>query len=99
MALTDETTSFNMPVMPAYGGYNNGGLFGNGGDSWLGILFLIALCNGGFGFGGFGGGWGAMGMMNGMWGGYGIDYLYPWLNNSENINWNGDGFADTEDDY
>ena len=31
------------------------GLFG-GGDSWLGILFLIALCNGGFGFGGFGGG-------------------------------------------
>ena len=86
MALTDETTSFNMPVMPAYGGYNNGGLFGSGGDSWLGILFLIALCNGGFGFGGFGGGWGAMGMMNGMWGGYGIDYLYPWLNNSENIN-------------
>ena len=89
MALTDETTSFNMPVMPAYGGYNNGGLFGNGGDSWLGILFLIALCNGGFGFGGFGGGWGAMGMMNGMWGGFGMDYLYPWLNNSQNIN---DGF-------
>ena len=21
------------------------------------------------------------------------------VNNSENINWNGDGFADTEDDY
>jgi len=90
MALTDESTSFNMPVMPAYG--NNGGLFGNGGDSWLGILFLIALCNGGFGFGGFGGGWGAMGMMNGMYG-YGIDYLYPWLNNSEHIS---AGFRDQQ---
>lgn len=91
MALTDESTSFNMPVMPAYGGYNNGGLFG-GGDSWLGILFLIALCNGGFGFGGFGGGWGAMGMMNGMYG-MGIDYLYPWLNNSEHIS---SGFRDQQ---
>lgn len=92
MALTDETTSFNMPVMPAYGyGNNGGGLFGNGGDSWLGILFLIALCNGGFGFGGFGG-YGAMGMMNGMWG-MGIDYLYPWLNNSEHIS---DGFRDQQ---
>ena len=102
MALTDEG-GFNvsMPVAPAYGaygvpymgGYNNGGgLFGNGGDSWLGILFLIALCNGGFGFGGFGG-WGGMagmGMMNGMWG---MDMLYPWLNNSQNIN---SGFRDQQ---
>ncbi len=92
MALTDESTGFTMPVMPAYGyGNNGGGLFGGGG-SWLGILFLIALCNGGFGFGGFGG-YGAMGMMNGMWGGYGIDYLYPWLNNSEHIS---DGFRDQQ---
>lgn len=88
MALTDEN-GMVMPVQPManygmpYGGGN--GLFG-GSDSWLGILFLIALCNGGFGFGGFGGGWGAMGMMGGM---YGMDYLYPWLNNSQNIN---DGF-------
>lgn len=97
MALTDESTGIGatMLMQPAGGvnygypypmwGGNNGGLFGNGGDSWLGILFLIALCNGGFGFGGFGGGWG---MMNGMWG-MGMDYLYPWLNNSQNIN---DGF-------
>ena len=68
-----------MLVSPTSG--NGGGLFG-GGDSWLGILFLIALCNGGFGFGGFGGGYGAM---------MGMDYLYPWLNNSQNIN---DGFRD-----
>lgn len=56
MALTDD--SMVMPVSPMYGGGygNNGGLFGNGGDSWLGILFLIALCNGGWG--GFGGGFG-----------------------------------------
>lgn len=95
MALTDEGSGgFNvsMPVAPAYGaGFGNmGGLFGGGGDSWLGILFLIALCNGGWGgFGGFGGGYGAMmgmGMMDG-WG------LYPWLNNSQNIN---DGFRDQQ---
>lgn len=90
MALTDEN-GMVMPVQPManygmpYGGGN--GLFG-GGDSWLGILFLIALCNGGFGFGGGFGNWGAMGMMNGMYG-MGIDYLYPWLNNSEHIS---DGF-------
>ena len=98
MALTDEGgVGITMPVTPAaysygmpYGG-NSGGLFG-GGDSWHGILFLIALCNGGFGFGGFGGGWGAMGMMNGMYGA-GIDYLYPWLNNSQNIN---SGFRDQQ---
>ena len=42
------TPANGVPFMGGYG--NNGGLFGNG-DSWLGILFLIALCNGGFGFG------------------------------------------------
>lgn len=91
MALTDESMGFNMPVAPAYGmPYGNGfggGLFG-GGDSWLGILFLIAMCNGGFGFGGLGGWGGMMGM--GM---MGMDFLYPWLNNSQNIN---DGFRDQQ---
>lgn len=50
-----------MLVQPACGGYatgygnNGGGLFGNNNDI-LGILFIIALCNGGIGgFGGFGG--------------------------------------------
>ena len=87
MALTENGMDTTMLVSPTggYGG-NNGGFFG-GGDSWLGILFLIALCNGGFGFGGFGGGYGAM-MGMGMADGFG---LYPWLNNSQNIN---DGFRD-----
>lgn len=86
MALTENGMDTTMLVSPT-GGYGGGnGLFG-GGDSWLGILFLIALCNGGFGFGGFGGGYGAM-MGMGMADGFG---LYPWLNNSQNIN---DGFRD-----
>ena len=90
MAITDENTLV-MPVQPMGNGYCNnnncGGLFG-GGDSWLGILFLIALLGGGWGgFGGLGGfgGYGAM-MGMGMMDGFG---LYPWLNNSQNIN---DGF-------
>lgn len=90
MALTDD--SMVMPVSPMYGGGygNNGGLFGNGGDSWLGILFLIALCNGGWG--GFGGGFG---------GGYGnmmLGYDFPWLLNGQNginNNVNG-GFRDAQ---
>lgn len=92
MALTDENGGgFNvsMPVAPAAYGYGgNNGLFG-GGDSWLGILFLIALCNGGFGFGGFGGGYGAM--MGGM-----LGYDFPWLmTGQQNINTNtNNGFRD-----
>lgn len=90
MALTDD--SMVMPVSPMYGGGygNNGGLFGNGGDSWLGILFLIALCNGGWG--GFGGGFG---------GGYGnmmLGYDFPWILNGQNginNNVNG-GFRDAQ---
>lgn len=88
MALTDENTGngFFMPVAPAYGGgYGNGGF---GGESWWGILLLIALLNGGFGgfgFGGMGAGMLGMGMMDGGFG------LYPWLNNSQNIN---GGFRD-----
>lgn len=51
--------------------------FGNGfgGDGWW-ILLLILFAGGGFG-GGFGG--------------YGMDGLYPWMNNSQNIN---NGFRD-----
>lgn len=80
------TPANGVPYMGGYG--NNGGLFGNG-DSWLGILFLIALCNGGFGFGGgFGGGYGNM-----M-----LGYDFPWLLNGQNqINANtNSGFRDAQ---
>ena len=79
MALTDENGGmmYSMPVAPAY---NGGGGFGNsfGGDgAWL-ILFLLFMMNGGWGNGFGGGAWG-------------MDSLYPWMNNSQNIN---DGFRD-----
>ena len=66
-----------MPVAPAYGYGGNGG-FGMGGD-WAWIILLLLAFGGGWGNGGFGGG---------MFGG---DGLYPWLNNSNQIN---DGFRD-----
>ena len=81
---------FYMPVAPAYGGggYGNGGGFGFGGD-WAWILLLLLLGgNGGWGMGGFGGFGGMIGA--GM---MGMDFLYPWLNNSQNIN---DGFRDNQ---
>ena len=76
MALTDEGNNMVMPVTPMYG---NGGGMGFGGDwsSWI-ILFLIFGMFGGWGNDGFGGGFGG-------------DGLYPWLNNSQNIN---GGFRD-----
>ena len=80
---------FTMPVVPAYGGGmgNNGGGFLGGDGIWAILLFALIFggFGGGFGMGGFGG-WGMMGM--GMMDGFG---LYPWLNNSQNIN---DGFRD-----
>lgn len=93
MALTDESGGMNttMLVSPnGYAGGNNG--FGWGGDSLLWVILILCLGGGWGGFGGFGMG-GAMmgaGMMGGMWG---MDYLYPWLNNSQNIN---DGFRDQQ---
>ena len=90
MSLTDDNLNATMLMQPAYGapygGGGFGGLFG-GNNDLLGLLFVIALCNGGFGGFGFGGGYGAMMGMGMM----GMDYLYPWLNNSQNIN---DGFRD-----
>lgn len=85
MALDNEngnTNGFYMPVAPAYmgGGYgmNNGG-FGFGGDGlWFLILFFLLIGNNGWGgFGGFGGGFN--------------NDLYPWMNQSNQIN---GGFRD-----
>lgn len=87
MALTDESNGFYMPVAPAYGGgYGNGGGFGM--DSWWGILLLIALLNGGFGFGGFGG-------MGGM---MGLGFDFPWLLNGQQqiSNNTNNGFRDAQ---
>lgn len=64
---------------------NNGGNgFGNGfgGDGWWVLLLWLAMMNGGWGMGGMYG-------MGGM-GGFG---LYPWLDNSQNIN---GGFRDAQ---
>lgn len=76
MALTDEGgTNMVLPVAPM-GNANNGSFgFGADGGWWILILFLL-LGNGAWG-GGFGGGFD---------GG-----LYPWMNNSQNIN---NGFRD-----
>lgn len=83
MALTDESNGngFYMPVAPAYGGGNNQGGFGFGGDwGWI-VLLLLLAGNGGWGMGGFNGGFGGM-------------FEFPWLLNGQNgINNNvNDGF-------
>jgi len=77
--------TMTMPVAPMYGGgYGyGGGLGGFGGDGWW--IILLLLLGGGM-WGGFGmGGWGGM-MGAGM---MGMDWLYPWLSNSRQID---DGF-------
>ena len=82
-----DDNSLVMPVTPMYGGYGGGfgGLGSFGADGLWIILLLFALMGNGFGgWGGFGGMFG-MGMMDGGFG------LYPWLNNSQNIN---GGFRD-----
>jgi len=88
MALTDENMSTTMLVQPSGGMNYGGGGFGNGffGGDGAWILLLLLLGWGGMGGYGMGGMMGA-GML-GMDMGFG---LYPWLNNSQNIN---DGFRD-----
>ena len=77
MALTDESgTNTTMLVQPSgFGGYNNGGGL-FGGDLSIIVLFFLFMMMGGWG--------------NGFGGGFGGD-LYPWMNNSQNIN---SGFRD-----
>lgn len=79
MAISDESTGspFYMPVAPAYAGGNNGGFGGWGDGGWWILLLFILLGNGNWG------GNGGFGMVGG---------LYPWLNNSNQIN---DGFRDS----
>lgn len=75
MALTDE--NMVMPVAPMYGNGGNGfGDFGNGGAFWILLLFIL-LGNGGWG--------------NGFAGGFGGNDLYPWMNQSNQVN---GGFRD-----
>lgn len=105
MALSDEGNGIQatLPLAPAgYSGYPmmNGGGFGNGfggmfGGDWGYFLLLLLICNGGWGgLGGFGmGGMMWPMMMGGMGAGFGLDYLYPWLNNSQHIS---DGFRDQQ---
>jgi len=91
MNMEGNNNGFFMPVAPAYGGgYGNGGGF-FGGD-WAWIILLLLIGGNGWGMGGFGGGmmpW----MMGGAMNGFGLDYLYPWLNNSQHIS---DGFRDQQ---
>lgn len=72
----EDSTNMYMPVAPAYGAGANQNGFGFGGD-WAWILLLLVL----FGNNGWGNGFG----------GGGFDGLYPWMNNSQNIN---NGFRD-----
>ena len=79
MALTDDNgVGTTMLVSPT--GMNNGGFGGGLGDSngwWVLLLFLLIGGNG----------WG-----NGFGGGFGGNDLYPWMNQSNQIN---GGFRDT----
>ena len=92
--LNEGNGGFYMPVAPAGAAYGNGGgLFGGDGSIW-GLLLVLLLCGNGMwgGFGGMGGMMWPM-MMGGMGAGFGLDYLYPWLNNSEHIS---GGFRDQQ---
>ena len=82
MAIENENGNMVMPVAPMYGGNNGAFGLGDGNGLWFLILFFL-LCGGGM--------WGGMGGFGGWGGMMGIDYLYPWLNNSQQIN---DGFRD-----
>lgn len=56
----NSNTGFSMPVMPAYGN-NNGGFGGGFGEDLIALIVILAVLNGGFGFGGGFGGFGGNG--------------------------------------
>ena len=76
MSLEESGNNMVMPVSPMYGGMNSG--FGNGfgGDGWWILLLFILLGNGSWGNG---------------FGGFGGNDIYPWMNQSNQIN---NGFRD-----
>ena len=82
--MNENGTNMYMPVAPAYAAGNGGPFGGDMGGGWWFIL-LVLLMGGGL-WGGLGGFGGMGGFMNA-----GMDYLYPWLNNSQHIS---DGFRD-----
>ena len=83
MDASNGSNGYAYPVFPYGGGFGNSGF---GGDSgWLWLIIILAMMNGGWGFGGFGGGFG---------GGVGMDVMYPWLSNGQKeiMNNTNDGF-------
>jgi len=78
MALTDENGSMGTTMLVQPSGFGGNGFGGGlfGGDLSILVLFFLFMMMGG---------WGGMG------GGFGMDGLYPWMNNSQNIN---GGFRD-----
>ena len=76
MAITNEGTGTTMLVQPSGMGGGFGGGF-LGGDLSILVLFFLFMMMGGWG--------------NGFGGGFGGGDLYPWMNNSQNIN---SGFRD-----
>lgn len=77
MSLEESGNGLVMPVAPMYGGAGSG--FGNGfgGDGWWILLLFILLGNGAWG--------------NGFGGGFCGGDIYPWMNQSNQIN---GGFRD-----
>lgn len=49
-----NNTPFTMPVMPATGGYSDGGAWGDGGWLWIIVVFALLFGWGNNGLGGFG---------------------------------------------
>ena len=77
MSLEESGNGLVMPVAPMYGGAGSGFGSGFGGDGWWILLLFILLGNGAWG--------------NGFGGGFGGGDLYPWMNQSNQIN---GGFRD-----
>lgn len=85
MAMSDYSLSDIAAVTDGVGGGNRGNGFGDGNGWWILLLFILLGWGGNRGFGGNGQGGGGMTYVAGG------NELYPWLNQSNQIN---DGFRD-----